>query len=193
MDITQAVLDEVLTALGEQLGSAATQQALVVAGGSALLALRLVRRATRDVDVLAIAVDDELVLARPLPVSLVKAAGRVARDFGLAQDWLNPGPTDLLRWGLPEGFRSRVVTRRYGRALIVHFAGRLDQVHFKLYAMVDQAGGRHEADLRALHPTKDEIVMAARWTRTQDPSPGFRMVLIEALEHLGVQDVDLGP
>jgi hypothetical protein len=158
-----------------------------------LLALRLVRRATRDVDVLAIAVDDELVLARPLPVSLVKAAGRVARDFGLAQDWLNPGPTDLLRWGLPEGFRSRVVTRRYGRALIVHFAGRLDQVHFKLYAMVDQAGGRHEADLRALHPTKDEIVMAARWTRTQDPSPGFRMVLIEALEHLGVQDVDLGP
>ena len=193
MDITQAVLDEVLTALGEQLGSAATQQALVVAGGSALLALRLVRRATRDVDVLAIAVDDELVLARPLPVSLVKAAGRVARDFGLAQDWLNPGPTDLLRWGFPEGFRSRVVTRRYGRALIVHFAGRLDQVHFKLYAMVDQAGGRHEADLRALHPTKDEIVMAARWTRTQDPSPGFRMVLIEALEHLGVQDVDLGP
>lgn len=158
-----------------------------------MLALRLVRRATRDVDVLAIAVDDELVLARPLPVSLVKAAGRVARDFGLAQDWLNPGPTDLLRWGLPEGFRSRVVTRRYGRALIVHFAGRLDQVHFKLYAMVDQAGGRHEADLRALHPTKDEIVMAARWTRTQDPSPGFRMVLIEALEHLGVQDVDLGP
>ena len=112
MDITQAVLDEVLTALGEQLGSAATQQALVVAGGSALLALRLVRRATRDVDVLAIAVDDELVLARPLPVSLVKAAGRVARDFGLAQDWLNPGPTDLLRWGLPEGFRSCVVTRR---------------------------------------------------------------------------------
>ena len=158
-----------------------------------MLALRLVRRATRDVDVLAIAVDDELVLARPLPVSLAKAAGRVARDFGLAQDWLNPGPTDLLRWGLPEGFRSRVVTRRYGRALIVHFAGRLDQVHFKLYAMVDQAGGRHEADLRALHPTKDEIVMAARWTRTQDPSPGFRMVLIEALEHLGVQDVDLGP
>lgn len=158
-----------------------------------MLALRLVRRATRDVDVLAIAVDDELVLARPLPVSLVEAPGRVARDFGLAQDWLNPGPTDLLRWGLPEGFRSRVVTRRYGRALIVHFAGRLDQVHFKLYAMVDQAGGRHEADLRALHPTKDEIVMAARWTRTQDPSPGFRMVLIEALEHLGVQDVDLGP
>lgn len=168
-------------------------QEIVVIGGSALLALGLIRRATRDVDVLAIARENELLPASPLPAPLAQARDRVARDFGLADDWLNPGPTDLLRWGLPEGFWSRVVTRRFGDALAVHFAGRLDQVHFKLYAMVDQAGGRHEADLRALNPTVDELVAAARWTITQDPSPGYRIVLTEALGYLGVEDVDLGP
>ena len=87
---------------------------------------------------------------------------------------------------------TRVVTRHYGQALTVHFAGRVDQIHFKLFAMVDQAGGRHEADLRALRPSTAELVAAARWSLTQDPSPGYRMVLVEALEALGVEDADLG-
>jgi hypothetical protein len=87
---------------------------------------------------------------------------------------------------------GRVVTRGYGPALAVHFAGRVDQVHFKLFAMVDQAGGRHEADLRALEPTPAELVAAARWSLTQDPSPGYRSVLIEAMRYLGVGDAALG-
>jgi hypothetical protein len=87
---------------------------------------------------------------------------------------------------------TRVVTRHYGQALTVHFAGRVDQIHFKLFAMVDQAGGRHEADLRALRPGSGELVAAARWSLTQDPSPGYRMVLVEALSVLGVEDADLG-
>ena len=60
---------------------------------------------------------------------------------------MNPGPTDLIRFGLPDGFRARLETRSYG-ALTVRFAGRLDQIHFKLFAMVDQGAGRHETDLR---------------------------------------------
>jgi hypothetical protein len=120
------------------------------------------------------------------------ARDRVARDFDLDRNWLNAGPTDLLRWGLPAEFMTRVVTRRYGRALTVHFAGRVDQIHFKLFAMVDQAGGRHETDLRALHPSTAELTAAARWSLTQDPSPGYRMVLREALSALGVEDADLG-
>jgi hypothetical protein len=59
---------------------------------------------------------------------------------------------------------TRVVTRRYGQALTVDFAGRVDQIHFKLFAMVDQAGGRHETDLRALHPSTAELIAAARWS-----------------------------
>jgi hypothetical protein len=68
-----------------------------VIGGSALTALGLVKRATRDVDILAIAKDGELRLAEPLPSSLVAARAAVAADFGLDENWLNAGPTDLLK------------------------------------------------------------------------------------------------
>jgi hypothetical protein len=192
MDITGETVDVILGALADQLQSLGDQQEIVVIGGSALTALGLIKRPTKDVDLLAIANDGELRSAEPLPEALLTARARVARDFDLDENWLNSGPTDLLKWGLPDGFLPRVVTRRYGPALTVHFAGRLDQIHFKLYAMVDQAGGRHEADLRALDPSPEELIAAARWTVTQDPSPGYRMVLKEALSALGIEDVDLG-
>lgn len=191
MDITREALDGILSALGDQLRALGARLEIVVVGGSALLALGLVRRPTRDVDVLAIAEDGELHRADPLPETLREAANRVMRDFGLDEDWLNAGPTDILKWGLPHGFWSRITTQQYGEALTVHFAGRLDQIHFKLYAMVDQAGGRHEADLRALRPTGHELIAAAKWSVTQDPSSGYRMMLEQALEQLGVRDVDL--
>jgi hypothetical protein len=192
VDITGETLDVLLDALGEQLGALGGHVEIVVIGGSALTALGLVRRATRDVDLLAIAVDGELRLAEPLPDALLFARAAVARDFDLDENWLNAGPTDLIKWGLPHGFMTRVVTRQYGPALVVHFAGRFDQIHFKLFAMVDQGGGRHETDLRALDATAAELIAAARWSTTQDPSPGYREVLIEALRYLGVDDADLG-
>jgi hypothetical protein len=150
MEITGETLSVILGALAEQMEALGERLELVVIGGSALTALGLVRRTTRDVDLLAIAENGELRPAEPLPAPLRTARDRVGRDFELGENWLNAGPTDLLKWGLPDGFMSRVVTRRYGNALTVHFAGRVDQIHFKLFAMVDQAGGRHEADLRAL-------------------------------------------
>jgi hypothetical protein len=88
---------------------------------------------------------------------------------------------------------SRMQAEPYGPALTVHFASRLDQIHLKLYALVDQGPGKHELDLRALEPARDELVAAARWTRTHDASPAFRDQLEQALRHLGVDDVDLGP
>jgi hypothetical protein len=48
--------------------------------------------------------------------------------------------------GLPEGFVSRLFQKDYGRRLTVYFAGRKDQIHFKLYAAVDR-GGYHIDDL----------------------------------------------
>jgi hypothetical protein len=62
----------------------------------------------------------------------------------------------------------------------------------ELLAMVDQGGGRHETDLRALNPTQGELIAAARWSITQDPSPGYRSVLVDALRVLGADDADLG-
>jgi hypothetical protein len=192
VEITDETIDVLFGALADQLQALGSQIEIVVIGGSALTALSLVKRATRDVDLLAIAVNGELRPAKPLPEELLAARAAVAADFGLASTWLNAGPTDLLKWGLPAGFMSRLVTRSYGRALVVHFAGRFDQIHFKLFAMVDLGGGRHEADLRALNPTPDELIAAARWSMTQDPSPGYRSVLEDALHVLGVDDAGLG-
>lgn len=192
MDITQEALDVVLSALSDQIRSLGGHQEIVVVGGSALLALGLVSRSTKDVDVVAIAENGELRSAEPLPEMLRAARDRVGRDFGLDENWLNAGPTDLLKWGLPDGFWARVVTRRFGEALVAHFAGRLDQIHFKLYATVDQGGGRHEADLRALQPSSEELIAAAHWSVTHDPSPGYLAMLKEALRTLGVEDVAFG-
>jgi hypothetical protein len=96
-------------------------------------------------------------------------------------------------FGLPTGFLDRVQTQEFGAGLTVHFASRLDQIHFKLFALVDQGAGKHEQDLRALTPTAEELVQAARWTLTHDPSDGFREMLERALRYFGVEDADLGP
>jgi Nucleotidyltransferase of unknown function (DUF6036) len=185
--------DRVLSALGEQLGLLGEHYDLVVIGGSALLALGLISRSTRDVDVVALAGDDALMSADPLPGPLADASARVARDFGLPADWLNSEPAGMLRLGLPQGFAARLDRREYGPYLTVRFASRFDQVHFKLYALADRGGGgKHEADLRALEPTRDELIAAARWSRTHDPSEAHREILTAALSYLGVTDADLG-
>jgi Nucleotidyltransferase of unknown function (DUF6036) len=118
MEISGETLDVILGALAEQLRALADQQEIVVIGGSALTALGFVKRATKDVDLVAIAVNGDLRPAKPLPESLRVARDRVARDFDLGENWLNDGPADLLRWGLPDGFMTRIVTRCYGQALM---------------------------------------------------------------------------
>lgn len=183
--------DELFAALGEQLAVQDAQIDLVVIGGSALLAIGLISRPTRDVDVVGLLTAEGIADPRPLPEPVVVARARVARDFGLPEDWLNTGPADLLDFGLPDGLVERLDRRDYGPALSIHFASRFDQIHLKLYAMADQGPGRHEADLRALNPTHDELLTAARWTRTHDPSEGFREQLVAALFYLGVQDATL--
>jgi hypothetical protein len=159
----------------------------VVCGGSSLLALGLVRRATtRDVDILARLETGHLVRAKPLAAEVVEDAEAVRGELNLPADWLNTGPSDdtFFQHGFPEGLASRVTTRRYGPALQISFIGRYDQIHFKLYAAADQGGGRHLQDLLELAPTAEELLAAARWTRTQDASDGFRHVLGELLTHL---------
>ena len=189
----KAATDRLFVALGEQLDAAGARYELVVIGGSSLLALGIIERSTRDVDLLALRSGDELDSAEPLPKKLATARDRVARDFSLPVDWLNPGPTDLLTLGLPDGFIDRLERRDYGDSLTVYFASRFDQIHFKLYALVDQGPGKHEDDLRALSPTEKELRTAAHWSRSHDPSGGYAQMLRNVLTHLGVDDVDLGP
>jgi hypothetical protein len=191
-DITPESTNLLLEALGEQLAARGEHFELVVIGGSALLALGLVNRTTKDVDIVAIRSDGDLESADPLPAGLVAARDLVARDFSLLPRWLNPGPAKLLEFGLPDGFVGRLERRDYGPGLVVYFASRYDQIHFKLYAAVDGGGpGKHESDLQALDPTEAELIAAARWSRSHDPSPDYAESLRGALEFLGVSDVDL--
>jgi hypothetical protein len=188
---SQEAGSRLLDALGEQLGALGRRYELVVVGGSALVALGLVSRPTKDVDVLAIREADRLETAAPLPMPLRTARDRVARDFGLPEEWLNDGPASLLDFGLPEGFLARAERRDHTPALTVWYASRVDQIHFKLYATVDQPASRHEADLRALRPDEQELLAAARWTRTHDPSDGYLDELLKALDALGVNGATL--
>lgn len=192
MRFGSARLDELLSALDRQIALGGSEIGLVVCGGSALAALGLVHRTTRDVDVLGLArtAPGGVVVERieQLPEPVASAALKVARDFGLPPDWLNVGPAPQVGMGLPEGFGGRAERRRYGSSLTVYYASRYDQVHLKLYAAVDQ-DSYHVQDLELLKPTGPEMLAAARWTLTQDMSGAFRDSLRDFLRTHGHGDV----
>lgn len=180
-----------LRTLGEVLADRGHHYEVVAIGGSALLLLGLVVRPTADVDVVAVVQGDEYRLAKPLPAPLEEAQAEVGAALGLGDKWLNPGPTDLLDFGLPDGFQERVETLKFD-GLTVQLAGRFDQICFKLYAAVDQGSrSKHFADLQQLGATSDELVRAAKWAREHDPSEGFHSQLVEALRLLGVENDDV--
>lgn len=185
--------DEALRLLSGRLAlGGAPRFNLVVCGGTALIAANLIRRTTTDVDILALMDDDGTLLdPAPLPESLVDAAGEVAVDLGLPENWLNNGPSSgdggLFRMGLPEGLIKRLTWKNFGDNLSVGYIARIDQIHFKLYAAVDQGGGYHADDLQQLIPTDEELLRAARWARGHDPSEGFMRSLEWFLKEFGYE------
>jgi len=186
MQINYKIVDEIFTALDRQIGVLnGTPINLVVCGGTALAALGLVTRTTRDVDVLGTvsATESGLTVHRikEFPQWLIEAAGKVGRDFDLPKNWLNLGPASQVDSGLPKGLEKRLIDRRYGQYLTIYFISRIDQLHFKLYAAVDR-DDYHVQDLIALMPTEDEMTMAATWVITQDVSDVFRFILKDFLE-----------
>jgi len=191
----QKDIETILSALGEQLESSSVEPIeLLVCGGSALIFLGLAQRTTRDVDILAYvkrteAGDTSFIKATPLKEEFIAAAKKVARDFNLPENWINTGPTSAVDLGLPDRLMERVTTREFGPKLTIHFLGRYDQIHFKLYAAVDQGAGVHYEDLLTLKPTADELDRAARWSMTHDVSEGYRQILKDLLNHMGYSDV----
>ncbi len=196
MDITGIEnLDKALKLLASRLDLAETEPIrLVVCGGSALVARGLAQRATEDVDVVALMDSNGRLLSpAPLPEYLLKAVKEVARDFGLADNWLNNGPSSdesgLFQMGVPEGIEDRLDERILGPRLTVCFIGRYDQIHFKLYAAADSGAGVHLDDLLSLKPNESEIEAAARWAMTHDISPEFKMILKDMLRQIGYESV----
>jgi hypothetical protein len=176
MNIGSEQLDQALFALNDQLSLRRGSVHLIVIGGSGLIAIDAVSRATRDVDVVALERDGKLVSAEPLPAAVRDAAATVARDLGLEANWLNAGPAGLLLHGLPVGFAGRLVTRDFGAALRVSFAA------------ADRREARDFGDLERLAPTDDELRAGARWARTHNMPGPFDDAMARALADLGVED-----
>lgn len=180
-------IEEALGTLGELLAERAEEAEILVIGGSSLLLLGFVERPTADVDVVGFAVPGGYSKADALPGYLAQAVAEVGEALGLGPKWLNVGPAGLIEFGLPAGLEQRVTVRRYG-SLWVHLPARQDLICFKLYAAVDQGPrSKHTADLRRLDVSDSEMITAARWTRTHDPSPAFLGELRGLLREFGVE------
>jgi hypothetical protein len=94
--------DRLLNALGEQLAAHGESYTLAVVGGSALLALGLISRPTRDVDILAIVENNELVSAQPLSTTLLDAA-RWSRSHNPSAGYLSVLKQVLAHFGVDDG------------------------------------------------------------------------------------------
>jgi hypothetical protein len=184
-------LEEALQILGARLLARGMEYDLVAIGGGSLLLRQLGIRPTQDLDVIAVVEAGEWHKADPLPAPLAEEVSLVAEAMGLDPNWLNSAAASVMDNGLPEGFRDRVEVQNYG-GLTLRVAGRFDQICFKLHAAVDRGElqGKHIDDLRALRPPPEDLIAAARWATTHDPSEGFRSHLILLLAILGVPNAE---
>jgi hypothetical protein len=179
-----------LQALGELLAAQGESVAVVAVGGAALILQGFVKRTTQDIDIIALARNpgemqpEAIEPPEPLPEWLSQAILRVARDFGLSEDWMNTVVGMQWKSGLPPGFAERIHWERY-HGLWFGVADRYDLIYLKLFASVDSEGPSsvHFQDLMALKPTDDELAEAAEWVRSQDTSTEFVHMLEQVLEY----------
>jgi len=191
--LNQVTIENLLTALGKQIESMGEGPInIVVCGGASLNVLGQIRRTTKDIDIMGILEREKSgkfnIKEAVLPQWFMDAADRVKKDFNLPDNWINVGPTSIVRFGLPKNFGKRLIKKRYSKSLFVYYISRLDQIHFKLYASADK-GGYHVDDLVTLKPKNKEIEQAALWSMTHDVSGSFRLILKDLLKKLGFKNV----
>ncbi len=191
--ISKNNLDDILHALDRQIEvHGGSPISLVVCGGTALFALGLILRTTKDIDVLGtVSLENSHILVKKIdkfPTYLIDAAKTVQKDFGLPKGWINNEPTSQVDSGLPLGFEKRLINKQYGKYLSIYYISRLDQIYFKLYASLDR-NDYHVDDLFLLKPTPQEIEDAARWVLIQDVSIGFRAILKDFLRKHGYEGI----
>ncbi len=188
--LSPETIAKAFTALDRTLTRRGLSYALYVVGGTALLLRGIITRPTVDVDVvLSLDVQTHELAEIGITPQLKIAAETVSVALDLPRNWLNDGPADLARLGLPEGWFERSTKLTYGPSLTIFLAGTEDLIAYKLYATADRYPfqDRHFKDLKALKPTDNQLVSAAHWIVQQDPSPGFLTeLLIPTLQSLGV-------
>jgi hypothetical protein len=189
MDLTQQNLKEALQLLGDLLASKRNESFwLVVCGGSALLAQKIISRSTEDVDILAMRdFDGGVDRAYPMPEALKLAATEVATELHLRENWLNSAASfhfpDLHL--LPNTFWQELENRNYGDYLKISFVSRRGQIQLKLYAALNRDEPRDLADLKALAPDALETESGLRWIISSVPALTHLNRLPELLTYIG--------
>ncbi|NND01487.1 MAG: hypothetical protein HKN91_01750 [Acidimicrobiia bacterium] len=185
------LIEELLRAVGDLLAAEREQAGVVVVGGAALAIRGFVDRVTKDVDVIALAEEGDagwqIHLTANLPEALQRAAVRVARDFGLDENWLNAEVGALWVGDLPRSFSSDIEWRTYG-GLTVGYVGRTVLIALKLFAAVDSGPADvHFQDLCALRPSDAELEVASAWVEDQDEGTVFPHLLRGVVERYRAQ------
>ena len=96
--------DGPLSSLGELLSDRGLRYELLAIGGGALQLLGLITRPTRDIDVIGLVADADVVSMETLPGPLQQAVEDTATVFRLPTTWFNAGPRSLT---VDQGPRSK--------------------------------------------------------------------------------------
>ena len=195
MTISADNIDEILSRLNRKMVYAEVKPLNVaVCGGTALIAVGLVARATEDVDIIALLrvnqVNVEVLADKNLPADVERLVAEIGIELDIQKDWFNFHASPLIAFGFPPNMTTRLIRKSYGACLIVYFINRFDQVHFKMYAAMDPKDGtRHLSDLLDLKPKEHEVRAAVSWLLGREASPEFKAALCQVLERIGYERI----
>jgi len=149
----------------------------VAIGGTALVLLGVIERATKDCDI----------LWPELPAEIVQAARDFARATTLAgenlrDDWFNNGPASLIR-DLSPGWEQRLQPVFAGHSLVLRTLGRSDLLCAKLFALCDRQIDL--TDCLALAPSPRELRDVLPWLEDRDANPDWPSHVRSTIADLG--------
>ena len=147
--------ETIFKTLNDELKKRRLSRDLIICGGAALIALKIITRDTKDVDVLTPKIDADL----------KEAAEAVRIQLGLAEGWFNNGPAMLVK-ELPDDWESNCVQIFKGSNLNVK--SRTDDIK----------------DLVAIKPSQEEIEEARTQVLKRDASEIWPRIVDECVAEL---------
>ncbi|RLA61517.1 MAG: hypothetical protein DRQ88_10970 [Epsilonproteobacteria bacterium] len=168
-------MEEAIKAFDEYLESKGLKFEGIVIGGAALILLHVIDRATKDVDILAPKIPEDI---KKASIDFATEKGDLNLNPG---EWFNHGPYPLKR-DLPDGWRDRTVEAYAGKALFLYTLGRMDLLKIKIYATCDREIDFD--DCLSLKPTIKELDDCKPWVLTGDINPNWPERVNEVLGRL---------
>ncbi|NBQ33574.1 MAG: hypothetical protein EBU21_16760 [Proteobacteria bacterium] len=148
----------------------------VIVGGTALVLLGIISRATKDVDVLYPNLSPDVIGAAREFARQRRATGET-----LVDDWLNNGPHAIIP-DLPPDWMQRVNPVYEGQALTIAVPDRPELLATKLFALCDR--GTDLADCLALDPSAAELATVLPWLVSRDAHVGWPAHVRETIADL---------